>query len=369
MARRSRGIGCIGARVRAGSSPHRSTSLASTVTTYDDNTVTNGTTYYYQVAAVNAIGETRSTEKNATPSPANGVVLAAAGDLVCGPTEPVTATACRFQSVSDLVVNDPEVAGFLALGDNQYPVGQLDYYQTAYESSYGRVKASTRPVPGNHEYDTPGATGYYEYFGAAAGDPTKGYYSFDVGTSWHLVALNSNCGVVSCAAGSAQEQWLRADLAANSRECVIAYRHQPRFSSGEVHGDEPAYSPFWDALQQYSAEIVLNGHDHDYERFAPQLPDGTAAADGIREFVVGTGGRDLGGFVSPTSTAKSASEPSACSSSPWGPACTAGSSSARVARSSTAAPAPATSCVADGRGEPHLLPRRTSDQSRDESGQ
>jgi hypothetical protein len=227
--------------------------------------------------------------------PVTGPVVAAVGDMVCPPSGAVTTTACRQVSVSNLIVNDPNVSAYLALGDEQYDNGELANFQTAYEASYGRVKSKTHPIPGNHEYNTAGATGYYTYFGAAAGDPTKGYYSFDIGTTWHVVGLNANYTAVACAAGSAQEQWLRADLAANARPCTIAFWHQPRFSSGS-HGNDVTYDPFWQALQQFGTEIVLSGHDHDYERFAPQLPSGAASADGIREFIVGTGGKSMDTF-------------------------------------------------------------------------
>ncbi len=149
-----------------------------------------------------------------------GTTIAAVGDMACAPGGAVTATTCRQQQVSDDLVADTEVTELLALGDLQYEVGALSAFQTAYEASFGRLKSITKPVAGNHEYGTSGAAGYYTYFGAAAGDPTKGYYSYDIGTSWHVVVLNSNCTIVSCAAGSAQEQWLRADLAATSRPCA-----------------------------------------------------------------------------------------------------------------------------------------------------
>src|SRR5207245_4759418 len=133
-----------------------------------------------------------------------------------------------------LMALHPDVV--LDLGDNAYGSGSLTQYQDSYDPSWGRLKAVTRPVPGNHEYLTHGAAGYFAYFGAAAGDPTAGYYSYDVG-AWHMVALNSNCSAVGgCQQGSAQESWLRADLAAHPAACTLAYWHQPRFSSGE-HGD------------------------------------------------------------------------------------------------------------------------------------
>jgi hypothetical protein len=216
--------------------------------------------------------------------------------MVCPPTSAVTATTCRQVAVSNLLVNDPNLQWFLALGDLQYERGELANFQSAYETSFGRVKAKTKPAAGNHEYDTTNASGYYTYFGAAAGDPTNGYYSFDVGTTWHVVALNSNCTFVACAAGSAQEQWLRADLAtAIARPCTIAYWHHPRFSSGS-HGSDTSTGALWSVLQQFGSELVLAGHEHDYERFAPQSPTGAADANGIREFVVGTGGRSISSF-------------------------------------------------------------------------
>ena len=174
------------------------------------------------------------------------------------------------------------------LGDNVYPSGSLTNYQNCYNPSWGRHKARTAPALGNHEYDTtPTAADYFTYFGAAAGDPTKGYYGFDLG-AWHIVALNSD---VSMSAGSPQEQWLRADLAAHAQRCSLAYWHHPRFSSGSTHGSMAQAQPLWQALYDAGAEIVLSGHEHNYERFAPQTPSGAPdLARGIREFVVGTGG-------------------------------------------------------------------------------
>ncbi len=201
--------------------------------------------------------------------------------------------------MSNLVANDPSIQHFLALGDLQYENGELANFQAAYTPSYGRVKAKTKPAPGNHEYQTSGASGYYSYFGAAAGDPAKGYYSFNVGTDWHVVMLNSNCGVVSCASNSVQTAFLTYDLAATARPCVVAAWHHPRFSSGQEHGNSTSVGPFWDVLQQYGAEIALAGHEHNYERFAPQLPSGAASATGVREFVVGSGGRSLYAFAAP----------------------------------------------------------------------
>jgi Calcineurin-like phosphoesterase len=227
------------------------------------------------------------------PSPA--IVVAAVGDMVCGPGAPVTPSECHHRAVSDLVVGIPDLAALLPLGDLQYNFGALAAFQSEYDPTYGRGLPITHPVAGNHEYLTPDAAGYFDYFGAAAGTRGEGWYSFDLGTSWHLVALNSNCEQdVSCAPGSPQVTWLRADLEANDRPCVLAYWHHPRYSSGL--GNTVEVAPFLWALQQHRAEIVLAGHVHNYERFGRQHPDGTPAANGARHFVVGTGGRSFASF-------------------------------------------------------------------------
>ena len=181
------------------------------------------------------------------------------------------------------------------LGDNAYTNGTLTEYTNYYEPTWGRHKARTRPSPGNHEYNTSGAAGYYDYFGDIAGPDRRGYYSYDLG-DWHIISLNSN---ISMSAGSTQEQWLRADLAATTAKCVLAYWHHPRFSSGS-HGSSSAPQPLWQALYDYNADVVLVGHDHNYQRFAPQTPTGAAdPARGIREFVVGSGGRGYYTFATP----------------------------------------------------------------------
>jgi hypothetical protein len=193
-----------------------------------------------------------------------------------------------------------------ALGDNAYPDGTYQQHRDCYGSSWGRHKDRTKPSAGNHEYNTPDAAGYFNYFGARAGPTGKGYYSYDRG-SWHVVVLNSNCWEVSCAEGSAQDRWLEADLAANDDHgCTLAYFHYPRFSSTRDH---PSVAPFWKDLYAAGAEVVVNGHTHNYERFAPQRPDGTLdRAGGIREFVVGTGGAHHHPFgtVKPNSQSRNA---------------------------------------------------------------
>ena len=181
------------------------------------------------------------------------------------------------------------------LGDNAYEDGTGAEFRDCYAPSWGRHKARTRPAPGNHDYHTLGADGYFGYFGKAAGAPGSGYYSYDRG-AWHIVVLNSNCDEVPCAVGSRQERWLQADLAANENVCTLALFHHPRFSSG-AHGGQASVYPFWKALYDAGADVVLSGHDHDYERFAPQNPVGVSdPSRGIRQFVVGTGGRELRPF-------------------------------------------------------------------------
>jgi hypothetical protein len=222
-----------------------------------------------------------------TPSvqpPPTGSVLLAAGDIAqCGSSND-EATAALLDGLAGTVA---------VLGDNVYESGSPAEYTSCYAPSWGRHKERTMPSVGNHEYRTAGAAGYYDYFGAAAGDRTKGYYSYELG-DWHIVVLNSNCAIVSCTAGSVQEQWLRADLAAHPTACTLAYFHHPRFNSGASHGNNTAVQPLWQALYDAGAELVLNGHEHLYERFAPQTPAGAAdATRGIRQFTVGTGGRGL----------------------------------------------------------------------------
>jgi hypothetical protein len=195
-----------------------------------------------------------------------------------------------MKATSDLVTRRGFVA-VLPLGDTQYEDGRLWKYQRSYGPTWGRVKAITHPAVGNHEYGTPRAAGYFDYFGGAAG--RRGYYSVRL-DEWNLIVLNSVCYAVGgCGRGSAQLQWLRDELAADASACTVAAWHHPRFSSGP-HGNDAASDHFWRRLYADGAEVVLNGHDHLYERFAPQDPDGRRDRDrGMREFVVGTGGRSL----------------------------------------------------------------------------
>jgi Calcineurin-like phosphoesterase len=242
-------------------------------------------------------------------------VVAAAGDIACDPAHANfnggngTATGCRQRATSDLLVG----AGYdavLLLGDNQYEDGALGKYQAVFAPTWGRLGSLLRPAPGNHEYLTPGATGYFDYFGPAAGERSRGYYSYDLGT-WHIIALNSNCAEIGgCGPGSLQLQWLAQDLAAHPRACTLAYWHHPRFSSGQ-HNNDATYDAFWQALYQAGVDLVLAGHDHDYERFAPQDPSGKADPEhGIRELVVGTGGRETRPFatIRPNSEVRNAQD-------------------------------------------------------------
>jgi hypothetical protein len=216
-------------------------------------------------------------------------VLVGAGDIASCSSSGDEATANLLDTIAGTVAT---------LGDNAYDSGTTSEYTNCYGPTWGRHKARTMPAPGNHEYNTANATGYYAYFDAAAGDPSKGYYSYDLG-AWHIIVINSNCSAIGgCGAGSAQEQWLRADLAANPRTCTLAYWHHPRFSSGTTHGNQAFMQPIWQALYDFGADVVLSGHEHNYERFALQDPAGNADPRGIREFVVGTGGRSHYGFVS-----------------------------------------------------------------------
>jgi hypothetical protein len=211
-------------------------------------------------------------------------ILVGAGDIAdCRDLSGAEATAKLLEQIPGTV---------MAVGDLAYPDGSRENFK-CYERTWGRVKARTRPAAGNHEFHAKGATPYFEYFGTAAGDPKHGYYSYELG-SWHVVVLNSECGDVGgCDTSSPQVKWLKDDLAAHPVACTLAYWHKPLFSSGGAHGNDLEMKPLWQALYDANADVVIGGHDHNYERFAPQNPDGRSdAARGIREFVVGTGGKN-----------------------------------------------------------------------------
>lgn len=226
------------------------------------------------------------------PATTTAAVIAAAGDIASCDSEGDEATAELLESIEGTV---------LALGDTVYESGTAKEFAECYEPTWGQVKARTNPVPGNHEYHTEGAENYFDYFGEAAGDPGEGYYSFDLG-EWHVIALNSNCEALGgCSAESPQVRWLKADLAANEdKACTLAYFHHPLFTSGQNRPGAPEVKPLWEALYAEGTDVVLNGHDHNYERFAPQDPNGMANPErGIRQFVVGTGGKSLYAIENP----------------------------------------------------------------------
>jgi Tol biopolymer transport system component len=242
-------------------------------------------------------------------------VVAAAGDIACDPTNPSfgaglgSGAFCRQRQTSDLLFRMDLVA-ILAAGDLQYEDGALWKFEQSFEPSWGRLKPLIRPVPGNHEYDDPDATGYFDYFNGPsqqtgpAGERDRGYYSFDVG-SWHVIALNSECRHVGgCGAGSPQERWLRDDLASHPATCTLAYWHEPQFTSGR-NGARAAMLAVWTALYEANADLIVNGHEHFYERFAPQTPDGAPdAARGIRQITVGTGGRGRFAYLTAAPTSE-----------------------------------------------------------------
>ena len=224
--------------------------------------------------------ETSSPSQAGSPNPE--AVLVGAGDIADCNSNGDEATATLLDHLAGTV---------FTLGDNAYESGSASEFRRCYDPTWGRQLDRTKPVPGNHDYVTKHATGYFGYYGAAAGDPATGWYAYDLG-AWRVYVLNSNCELVGgCEAGSAQERWLRGDLAANPHGCLLAMWHHPRFSSG-MHGNDAITADLWTDLYDAGAELILNGHDHDYERFAAQTPGGRADPDrGIVEMVVGTGGR------------------------------------------------------------------------------
>ncbi len=283
-----------------------------------------GSTIRVQVTATNSAGSSSASSAATAPvsaapvifPPGSDPVVAAAGDIACNTAPTSAGSSCHYGLTAQAIAADPTITDVLTLGDNQYTCGEYSNFLTYYDPTWGSFKIRTHPSIGNHEYNTapttagcqptattPGAKGYFDYWNGVdvaagpAGDRSKGYYSYDIG-SWHLIALNSNCAQVGgCAAGSAQETWLKSDLAAHPTECTLAYWHHPRWSSG-MHGSNTSTSAFWNDLYAAGADLVLNGHDHDYERFAPQTPSGAFdPASGIREFVVGTGGRSHYAFT------------------------------------------------------------------------
>ncbi len=257
---------------------------------------------WYVLSSENVFNKVSILETATEASEAKTVV--AVGDMVCDPTDlhrlVKSLGFCQDGAVYNLA-SSLKPDAFLALGDLQYDNGALAKYKSLYDKNWGKLKFITYPTPGNHEYLTPNATGYFNYFNESrptgrAGSPDKSYYSFNLG-GWHIISLNSNCAYINgCGKKSPQLTWLRSDLQKNKLACVAAFWHHPRFTSGTYSEDEASANlsgDFWNELSTYQAEIVLNGHDHIYERFAPQSPSGQPDPQGTRQFTVGTGGKAL----------------------------------------------------------------------------
>jgi 3',5'-cyclic AMP phosphodiesterase CpdA len=220
-----------------------------------------------------------------------GPKVVVVGDIACVPGATTTTSRCRQRATARLAAK-LKPKRVIAVGDLQYENGELAHFQSSYDESWGALKRITRPLPGNHEYNTAGATGFYDYFGLTA----PGYRTITVGT-WRIYLLNSQCSQIDCAA---ERDWLRADLDANPTTCSAIAMHYPRYSSGE-HGSNATVSGFWRIAYRHGVDLALAGHDHDYERFAAMNGSGKLRKDGLRSFVVGTGGKSL---YSKTSSAK-----------------------------------------------------------------
>src|SRR5258707_1565286 len=275
-----------------------------------ESAVTAQTVTAQETGATDAVKPGRSSEATQKPQShmrrakevgVEEYVLVGAGDIAgCPALDGAEATAKLIEQIPGTV---------FAAGDLAYDRGTTEEFSKCYESTWGKFKDRTRPVPGNHEYYSQGGQAYFKYWGERAGPAGKGYYSFDLG-SWHIVALNTNCdapGVGGCAAGSPQEQWLKNDLAAHPHSCVAAYGHHALFSSGilKTHALHPELRDLWRDLYTAHASLIFAGHEHSYERFGPQDPDGHPdKPNGIREIVVGTGGKNHDPLGSPTANSE-----------------------------------------------------------------
>jgi acid phosphatase type 7 len=242
-------------------------------------------------AATTVVGASATTAKPASSGPP--IVVGVVGDVACDPGDARTVKQCRDSQVAELIAAEPDLKQLLVTGDMQYETGDAANFMKAYDKTFGRFRSITLPVPGNHEYTTGNAAGYFEYFGAIAHPETSGYYATNIGASWHVVALNSNCDFVDCGTESPQLAFLKADLAANKRPCVAAIWHHTRFTSGAEHGSDSRTAEFWNVLQKARADVIFASHEHVYERFAPQNSSGISDPNGPIQFVVGTGGRSL----------------------------------------------------------------------------
>jgi acid phosphatase type 7 len=273
--------------------------FGATAQTYTLGSADVGSTVRLAVTASNSVSSTTaaSAQTAVVEGTAGDPIFIGAGDIADVPNGTAGGDEATAKLLDAVVSANPGRVTVFAAGDNAYEDGTAAEYTDYYDPTWGRHKAITKPVPGNHEYQTPFATGYFGYFGAAAGDPAKGYYTYNLG-SWRIYALNSS---VEHGEGSEEEQWLRNDLAANSAvNCVLAYFHHPRWASGTIHGSDPSMQAFWQALYDYGADVVIAGHEHSYQRFAPlNATGGLDSVNGIREFVVGTGGKSHYNFPAP----------------------------------------------------------------------
>ena len=225
-----------------------------------------------------------------SPRPGVSVTIVAAGDIACDPAHNVGTPQDCDQAATANLIGALHPTAVLTLGDNQYENGTLAAFKAVFDPTWGKYRSIMYPAIGNHEYQTSGAAGYFGYFGVSA------YYSFNLG-DWHLITLDSECSHVGgCQVGSAQERWLRADIAAHPSKCTLVYWHEPRFSSGE-HSDATQMTAIWADLVAAHVSVVLSGHNHDYERFVPLGAAGQPDPSGVTEFVVGTGGKNHYGFV------------------------------------------------------------------------
>jgi hypothetical protein len=245
-------------------------------------------------------GATRTFEPPGIPAGAK--IVAVAGDIACEAIDSDFAgedpNQCQHRATADLLA---EADAIIPVGDLQYPDGTLETFDQSYDRTWGKYADESYPVPGNHDYHVDDAEGYFDYWamkGRPVGTDRSGYYSWDL-DSWHLIALNSNCDDVACDEGSPQNDFLEQDLASTTQPCVLAYWHHPLFNSGESHGDSTpsGAEAFWEDLYSARADLVLNGHEHNYQRYAKQDPEGRSMSDGIREFVVGTGGKSHYGLL------------------------------------------------------------------------
>jgi hypothetical protein len=242
-------------------------------------------------------------QRSASPEPREqtGFVVVAVGDIACDPTSPAFSghdpSQCQHRATAALVGSADAV---FALGDLQYESGSLSDYLAGYDQTWGRFAGITYPTPGNHDFGTLDAEGYFDYWNSTerpTGVDGSSSYSFDLG-AWHVVSLDSTCNP-SCAEGSQQDAFLERDLAGSKKRCILAFWHHPFFNSGTVHGEEMLTNvgAFWDDLFAAGGDVVLNGHEHNYQRYAEQDPSGRTTTSGIRQFVVGTGGISLYGML------------------------------------------------------------------------